>query len=103
MEDTMDILHIEKKGPLVKTLERFHIYNLSKENLQIKDMYTDIHNPKFNLIKDHSQTNKLTPPPPLTTTTNNGAHCNTRHKYSAHTMTTLQYHQGKRRITPYNT
>jgi hypothetical protein len=32
--DTIDILHFEKKGPLMKTSERFHIYNLSKENLE---------------------------------------------------------------------
>jgi hypothetical protein len=28
MEDTMDILHIEKKESLMNTVERFHVYNL---------------------------------------------------------------------------
>jgi hypothetical protein len=53
MEDTMDILHIERKGPLMNTLERFHIYNLSKENLQMKDTYADTYNPIFNLITNY--------------------------------------------------
>jgi hypothetical protein len=48
----MDILHIEKKGPLMNTLEQFHIYNLWKENLHINDIYTGIHNSIFNVIID---------------------------------------------------
>jgi hypothetical protein len=40
IEDTLDILHIEKKGPLMNTLERFHIYKLSQENMQLNDTYT---------------------------------------------------------------
>jgi hypothetical protein len=56
MEDTMDILHVEKKGALMNTLKRFHICNLSKENLHMNDTYTDTYNPFFNVIKDyHSQ------------------------------------------------
>jgi hypothetical protein len=39
IEDTMDILHFKNKGSLMNTLERFHIYNLSKENLQMSDIY----------------------------------------------------------------
>jgi hypothetical protein len=82
MQDTMDILHIERKGPLMNTLERFHIYSLSKENLQMHDTYTDMHNPIFNLIKEHyaiknlilhpQPTNPIatpTPSPPLLPTT----------------------------------
>jgi hypothetical protein len=51
MEDTMDTLHIEKKGPLMNTLERFHIYDLSKQNLHMNDTYTN--SPIFNLINDY--------------------------------------------------
>jgi hypothetical protein len=74
MEDTMDILHIKKKGPLMNTLESFHIYGLSKENLQMNDTYADIHNPILNLIKDY-YTNKyksdtaLPPTNPMATPT----------------------------------
>jgi hypothetical protein len=58
-----DILHIEKKGPLINTLEGFHIRNLSKEKLQMNDTYTDIHNPIFNLTKDHSSNKSIQEPP----------------------------------------
>jgi hypothetical protein len=53
MENTMDILHIERKGPMINTWERYHIYNLYKENLHINDTYTDTHNSIFNVIRDH--------------------------------------------------
>jgi hypothetical protein len=47
--DTMVILHIEKKGRLMNTLEKFYIHKLSKNNLQLNDTYTDINNPIFDL------------------------------------------------------
>jgi ribosomal protein S25 len=53
MQDTMEVLHVERKGPLLNTLERFHIYSLWKDNMQINDMFTGTHNPIFNIIKDH--------------------------------------------------
>jgi hypothetical protein len=30
IDQTMEVLHIEKKGQMLNTLERFHIYNLRK-------------------------------------------------------------------------
>jgi hypothetical protein len=42
--DTMEILHIEKKGLKSNTLEIFHIYNITKRSLQTNDTFTDIHN-----------------------------------------------------------
>jgi hypothetical protein len=53
IEDTLNILHLEKKGPLMNTLEQFHIYRLSKDNLHLNDTYTDTYNPIFNLITKH--------------------------------------------------
>jgi hypothetical protein len=50
IEDTLNILHQQKKGPLMNTLEQFHIYKLSINNLQLNDTYADIHNPIFKLI-----------------------------------------------------
>jgi hypothetical protein len=35
MEETIEILQINKKGHLLNTLEHFHIYNLSNKKLQI--------------------------------------------------------------------
>jgi hypothetical protein len=70
MEDTLDILHIERKGSLMNTLERFHIYKLSRENMHMNDTYADSYNPISNLItkyykKYHANPN---PTPPTNTT-----------------------------------
>jgi hypothetical protein len=42
-------INIERKGPLMNKLERFHIHSISKENLQMNDTY----NPIFNLITNY--------------------------------------------------
>jgi hypothetical protein len=52
----MDILHIERKDPMMNTWERYHIYNLCKENLHI-----DTHNPIFNVIRDHYKNSNAPP------------------------------------------
>jgi hypothetical protein len=51
--DTMDTLHIEKKGRLMNTWEKFYIHKLIKNNLQLNDTCTDINNPIFDLIDNH--------------------------------------------------
>jgi hypothetical protein len=50
IEDTLNILHFKKKGPLMNSLEQFHIYRLGKDNLHLKVTHTDTYNPIFNLI-----------------------------------------------------
>jgi hypothetical protein len=50
MEETMDIIKTTNKEHLHNTLERFYIYYLSKNKLQMNDTYTDTHNPIFDLI-----------------------------------------------------
>jgi hypothetical protein len=47
MDQIMKILHIEKKGPKLNTLERFHIYDMTKRGLQINTHSQDIHNSIF--------------------------------------------------------
>lgn len=47
---TVEVLHIEKGGQRLNTLETFHIYNLRKQALQMNDTFTDSHNPIFDLI-----------------------------------------------------
>jgi hypothetical protein len=37
MEETVEILQINKKGHLLNTLEHFHIYNLTNKKLQMND------------------------------------------------------------------
>jgi hypothetical protein len=48
IEQTMEILHIEKKGRMLSALESYHIYELTKQNLQMNEALTDsyyqIHN-----------------------------------------------------------
>jgi hypothetical protein len=53
--DTLSILHREKKGVLMNTLEQFHIHKLTKENLQLNDTYKDTYNPIFDLIIKHNK------------------------------------------------
>jgi hypothetical protein len=40
-------LHTEKKGQLLNTLERYHIYNLSKQKIHMNDTFADKYNPIF--------------------------------------------------------
>jgi hypothetical protein len=53
MEDTLNVLHFEKKGPQMNSLEQYYIYRLSKDNLQLNDTYTDTYNPIFKLITEY--------------------------------------------------
>jgi hypothetical protein len=54
----MEILHLDKKGHLMNTWERFHIYKLGKDGLQLNDTYADTHNPIFKLVNSHSSKNQ---------------------------------------------
>jgi hypothetical protein len=40
MEETIKILHIEKKGQMLDTYERFHIYEISKQNVQLHNNFS---------------------------------------------------------------
>jgi hypothetical protein len=53
IENTLNILHCEKNGPLMNSLEQFHIHRLTKDRLQLNDTYTDTYNPIFDLIATH--------------------------------------------------
>jgi hypothetical protein len=50
MDQILEILHKEKKGQSLNTLERAHICNLGKHRLQTNDTFTDTHNPIFDQI-----------------------------------------------------
>jgi hypothetical protein len=41
IEKTMKILHTEKKGQMLDTYERFHIYEISKHNLQLNENFIE--------------------------------------------------------------
>jgi hypothetical protein len=53
IENTLNILHHENKGPLMNTWEQLHIHRLTKDNIQLNDAYTDTNNPIFDLIITH--------------------------------------------------
>jgi hypothetical protein len=48
----MKVLKAEKKGKHLNTLEKYHIYKTSREGLQMKETYIDIHNPIFEVIQE---------------------------------------------------
>jgi hypothetical protein len=57
IDQTMKILHIEKKGHKLNTLERFEIFNLTTKAVQLNDTHTVMHNPIFDvLIKTYPYT-----------------------------------------------
>jgi hypothetical protein len=55
LEDTMKIRHLDRKGKLMNTWERFHIYKLSKEGIQLNDTYADTHNSIFKIISNQAK------------------------------------------------
>jgi hypothetical protein len=40
--DTVDIIKTGKKGKHLNTLEKYHIYRISKDNLHMNDTYNPI-------------------------------------------------------------
>jgi hypothetical protein len=46
----MKILHIEKKNQILNTYEIFHIYEASKKNMQLNDIFTETYNPIYDMI-----------------------------------------------------
>jgi hypothetical protein len=48
--NTMQITKIERKGKHLNTLEKYHIYKISKEKIHMNDTYDDTYNPIFEVI-----------------------------------------------------
>jgi hypothetical protein len=46
----MKILHIEKKGQMLDSYERFHIYEISKQNIQLNNNYAETYNSIYDTI-----------------------------------------------------
>jgi hypothetical protein len=63
----MEILHIEKNGQLVNTLELILIYNLSTQRQQMNVIFTDTNNPIFDLILGTYSPEKYPHQNPITT------------------------------------
>jgi hypothetical protein len=48
--DTMEIMKTERKGRYLNTLERYYIYEISKDNLHMNHTNIDINNPIFKAL-----------------------------------------------------
>jgi hypothetical protein len=52
LTDTMDVIRNGRKGRHLNTLEKYHIYRISKTNVHSNDTYNEMHNPIFQEIYD---------------------------------------------------
>jgi len=50
----MDIIHIEKKGKMLDTLEKYYIYRERQNGNQINDKFTFQKNPIFEALIQHN-------------------------------------------------
>jgi diphthamide synthase subunit DPH2 len=50
IHDTTDVITMGRNGKHLNTLERYHIYKISKDNLHMNDTYNDTHNPIFKIL-----------------------------------------------------
>jgi hypothetical protein len=54
IDDTMTIMSIQKKGPMMNTIEQYHIYELTKTGNHLNEQFTEKPNPIFEtVIKTH--------------------------------------------------
>jgi hypothetical protein len=52
LTDTMEIMKIERKGKHLNTLEKCHIYRISKEGIHMNDICDETYNPIFEVINN---------------------------------------------------
>jgi hypothetical protein len=50
--DTIKIMEIEKKGKHLNTLEKYHIYKVSRNRLQMNDTHIDVYSPIFKTLQE---------------------------------------------------
>jgi hypothetical protein len=50
MEKAMKIVYIEKKGQMLDIYERFHTYEISKQNMQLNDNFAETYNSIYDII-----------------------------------------------------
>jgi hypothetical protein len=48
--DTIDVIRYGRKGRHLNTLEKYHIYRISKTNVHLNDTYNETHNTIFQVI-----------------------------------------------------
>jgi hypothetical protein len=65
--DVMEIMEMGKKGKYLNTLEKYHIYRTSKENMHLNDISTEVYNPiyeELKYIRKNTRNTIQTPPTP---------------------------------------
>jgi hypothetical protein len=50
--DTMDVIRIGRKGRHLNTLEKYHIYEISRNNLHMNETHIELHNPIFKTVHE---------------------------------------------------
>jgi hypothetical protein len=50
IENTMRILHVERKGKMLYALEKYHIYTLTEQGIQINETSTNVYNPIYEFL-----------------------------------------------------
>jgi hypothetical protein len=50
IDKTLEVLYIGKKGRTLDTHEKFHIYEISKHNLQLNDNFVEMTNPIYDVV-----------------------------------------------------
>jgi hypothetical protein len=50
INDAIDIIRNGRKGRHLNTLEKYHVYKISKTNIQLNDTYNEMQNPIFQEI-----------------------------------------------------
>jgi hypothetical protein len=57
IEETLDVLHVQRKGKMINTLESFSIYEAYKQGIQLNEAAIEPYNPIYEIIIKN-QTNK---------------------------------------------
>jgi hypothetical protein len=55
MEKTMNILHVEKKGQMLDTLENYYTYAITKQGLQMNEMSMSGYKPIYKFLTKTKQ------------------------------------------------
>jgi hypothetical protein len=56
MEEKIKILHVERKGQMLDTLENYYVYTITKEGLQMNETWTSTYNPIYCGVFRHART-----------------------------------------------
>jgi hypothetical protein len=64
----MGIIRTQRIGKHLNTLEKYHIYKISKDNMHINDANIDTHNQVFRALQEMDTNKQHTRPTPYTKT-----------------------------------